>query len=744
MSVLTRIRWSFQPTRVVVGLLLFAMAAGTVRADSSPWWNRRWPWRRLVVVSPPQSRLPGTEAAWVEFHLHNSGQADGSRVRVTMASGKPVDFFVMQTGPGDLVRICFALSGRNNKYHVYYGNPEAGPADNAWRPKRGVLLEGWQFRGGAISSYKLTMRTFSKAGEVAGRTFVPNVYLGHNPLGKPSHYCHKYTGWLMCPKSGTYAFSTTSKDASFLQIDGKMVVEWPGRHGPVHDARHTGSVKLERGLHCLTYHHVSIGPNGRAVAAWQPPGSAKPTVIPPQAFAPIARASASDLSRYGAKMQADFTVNGPHETFFKNRYTYRYTFEGRLAGMSTSKTEFKWDFGDGVTAESQKVEHVYLTAGQRAVSLTVQRGGRTSAIRSRIMVTRDWNRVTAPKLDPVNVHAAIVSAYPFDRMSPADLATAVWLLRRGKQRQACLKATASLPDRINEVKPEVAGESLPGVYELLVTDVREPKRAAEVMTKIETRADSVMVKASAAVLAGRAFLDELADLDSAEKCFKRVVGQYGDRTRCRAIRQARIALGDVYLRTARYRQAREMLKQADTVGDAQKRNVRVGSYARAAEDYIRRKEYATAAEYLDRWEWEYPFEKLRGYSTLLRAELLSGRKRHDQVALLVEGFPMVVIEGDKPTDPIDTIYLSIDPKKLPELYKIDATTGRIQSASGTAFPPSPYGMEMGLLAVEAHIQLNHKDRARRVLENLVRLYPDSPMVDRVRKQLKNLRADGRR
>jgi len=743
--------WMIGPTgsmRLAVLVLAAVVTADSVRADVGGWWDRRWPWRRLVLVSPPQTGLEGPEAAWVEIFTHGACRPGGPSIRVMTTAGKPVNHFVMQAGPDDRARVCFALSGRANKYYIYYGNAKAKAPADTWRPRRGVLLEGWTYRGGSIASFKLTEQTFRKAGEVVGRTYVPNVYLGHNPFGMPSHYCHKYTGWLRCGASGQYAFSTTSKDASFLLIDEKMAVQWAGRHGPVHDARHIGRVRLDRGLHKLTYYHVSMGPNGRAVAAWQPPGAPKPVVIPASAFAPITRGAASDLSRYGTRMQADLTVDGPYETFAKDRYAYRYVFQGRVAGTRPSGMRFQWDFGDGVTGEGEQVEHVYLTAAMRTVTLTVSRGGRRSTLRNRLSVTRAWDRVTQPKLDPVKNHAKIVAGYPFDKMSPADVSAAVWLLRHGGQVRACLSAVDALPTRINQVKPNAVIKALPEIYDLLVggpgrskragQTLGQSKRAATLFETVESRADDVGVKANASAMAGRVWLEELGDLARAEACYERVVSQYADRTRTPAIRRARIGLGEVYLRTGRYRQARQAFEQAGDVGDPQKRNIRVGSYARAVDDYIRRKEFQTAAEQLNAWEWEYPLEKLRGYSTLLRARLYDRQGRHAQLTRLVEGFPMVVLEAEKPTDPVDVIYVTIDPAKLPALYKIDPRTGRIQSASGTAFPPNPYGMDMGLLAVEGHVNLKQKDKARRVLTVLIRLYPDSPLVTEAKRRLSAL------
>jgi tetratricopeptide (TPR) repeat protein len=722
--------------RLGVVLAVSLPAVQRVVADTASWWDPRWPWRRLVLVSPPRTNLPGQEAAWVEFLTHGAVKPDGSDIRVVTAAGQPVRFWVMQVGPDDRARVCFALAGPANKYFIYYGNPQAGTVEENWRPERGVLLEGWTYRGGAIATFDLTRETFRKAGRTDGRAFVPNIFLGHNPFGPPANYCHRYTGWLMIDRPGDYLLCTTSKDASFLLVDDQMVVQWPGQHGPVGEARYTGRIQLSRGLHKLTYDHVSVGPDGRAVAARQPPGTPAPVVIPPTAFAPITLGVSSDLDRYGTRVQADFSVEGPYESFFQDRYTFRYVFRARLSERPGAETRFEWDFGDGQAGDRENAEHVYLTPGMRTVTLTVRPGGRPSVIRNRIHVTRNWDRVVEPKLDPLDTQARLVAGYRFSEMSAADLRAAAEMLRRAGQMKTCLAVLAALPACVNQVKPEQIIEALPEVYTILVSEAGQPEMAARWFQAVEAKADDPGLKAGAGALAGRVSLEELGDLRGAEQMFERVVQHYGDRTRSPAIRQARIGLGDVYLRTGRYRRAEQAYEQAGTAADFGRMNIRVGSYARAVDDYIRRKEFQDAAVQLDRWEWDYPLEKLRGYSTLMRATLLSRQKRHAHLIRLVEGFPLVVVEGARPADPVDVIYLTVDPDKLPLLYRIDPVTGRVQSAAGTAFPPNAYGMEMGLLAVEAHAQLRQKDRARRELEVLIRLYPDSPLLGQARERLK--------
>ncbi len=107
----------------------------------------------------------------------------------------------------------------------------------------------------------------------------------YNPFWPdPEPFLSQYQGTLRIARPGLYRFFTSSQDCSFLLIDGKLVVAAPGRHGPVHDSRIRGQVNLSAGPHEFQYLHAAAGANACMVAAWQPPGSAKPEPIPPEAL----------------------------------------------------------------------------------------------------------------------------------------------------------------------------------------------------------------------------------------------------------------------------------------------------------------------------------------------------------------------------------------------------------------------------------------------------------------------------
>jgi hypothetical protein len=60
------------------------------------------------------------------------------------------------------------------------------------------------------------------------------------------HFAFQWTGKIEIKKAGEYSFSTTSDDGSYLWIDGSLVVDNGGLHGP---EEMVGSVSLTEGFH---------------------------------------------------------------------------------------------------------------------------------------------------------------------------------------------------------------------------------------------------------------------------------------------------------------------------------------------------------------------------------------------------------------------------------------------------------------------------------------------------------------
>lgn len=662
-------------------------------AGKDPWWDMRWPYRRAVTVADvPKAAAEGDEVGVLTMPTGGLILPDGRDIRLATARGQPLAGRVLMVGPGDQVRVAFALRQPHTKYYAYFGNPKPPEPSAGLEIRRGVLLEMWEYRGGGIATLAEVRRAFARAGKLIGRDFRTDVFLGHNPFGPQNRTCSLFTGHLLCPETGEYTFSTSSRDASFLLIDEKVVVRNGGSHPPQRRAARQGKVTLTRGAHELKVYHVNTFADPVVVAAWKTPNGRRLWKIPPGAFAPIRRASPGGLERYGREREVDFIPVHAGETFMANGYFQRYAFEALLTGRAAGGAEFQWDFGDGQKASGGSCQHVYLRNGPFKVALTARVGGQALTRANTIYVARPWDRVTANVLDPLSAQARIVAGYDFAAADPIDLGGAIALFERAGLTDAILKAGDALLKR-DKAPGAALRDAVPVYAATLVAVANDPPRAVAALLKAAEMTPDPAVRATLTVQAGQTALNA-DDADKALEIFQYAVKKYAALTSASIIRDARIGIGDVHRLRGDYAKALAAYRSARPLrrSSFEKEVVRQGDLARHVEDYIRRGMYHDAADSLDLWEREFPVDKLAGYSTLLRVRLARARKQHARAAAEAE------------------------------------TLVRVN-------PSSNYAPDLLMSACRAYEALGQDAQARRTLQRIIKSYPESPLAGEARKQL---------
>lgn len=213
-----------------------------------------------------------------------------------------------------------------------------------------------------------------------GGNFAENVYASFNALGPNTNTLHRFDGFLKIERPGETAFCTASTDASFLFIDGREVAAWPGKH-PVKaglDGSRRGTVSLSAGVHSFTYLHANSGPESFAVAAMVLPGEKRHFVIGPEFFTRAAYAYVGPLVSLDGRRQAEFLWENRYMVNIRDHALFDLAFEAALPKDAPGAT-CKWAFGDGASGDGAKAEHIFFTAGDHAVTLTVTYGDGTQA-----------------------------------------------------------------------------------------------------------------------------------------------------------------------------------------------------------------------------------------------------------------------------------------------------------------------------------------------------------------------------
>jgi len=674
-------------------------ATAPVVADQAPWLNPEWTVRRVVGAVVQDTGGAGSDVAVCAFYTGGMAKPDASDVRVAVNGRRLTGHRVLQVGPGDLVRVAFEALPNVTRYYVYYGNPKA-PAPKPWEIKRGVLLEARRWVSGRrLAGLPMVEAAFAK-GRPIGADFVSHISFGHHPFaadGTPTIF--HYVGWFIPPSPGTYSIATSSDGGSWILIDGRPVVVWPGSHGAARDARHAKDVALTQAVHRIDYWNVSQAGRTMSVAAWRAPGEKRYRAIPPNVFLPVAEAKLVEVDLRAEKLVADFFAEQADEAWWPKRYAVRMRFTNLSKAVSVAHGgRFEWNFGDGQTSSESRPTHVYLAPGDYTVSLKASRGMLSNTFRTKVGVERDWFNQASREVTPIAQYAEAVAKYDFAKLDVPNLVLAVDLFKHEKMRQPLIAAAKEVTVRREGVseKDFLAGGLILG------ENLRAAGRAEEALRAyrtIEGRIKSGRRKAEIAVQIGETLLKDLRRYGEAEKEYQRVLKTYATAGADREIRRAHIGIGDIW----RHRGDGEKARAAYTAAAAirltfQPPNVaavRVGTLARNVEEYTRQRQWEWAFKFIDDWAWEFPLDKLKGHWSFLYAQALLARR--DRPAALREAMDLL-----------------------------------------GANPDSAYAVRLLMFAAQCHMAEGQTDKARLLLQTAVEDYPEDPDQTAARARLQAL------
>ena len=619
----------------LIGLFIGLTVTLTVaEAFAGDWWDARWPCRREIVF--PEGA--GAGAFEVAFPTHGLARADAGDVRV-VADGEEVPARVFFIDESALVHVVFERRG-DAAHFIYWGNPAAAAA-KATPIRAGVLIETRGYDGHEIRSLA-EMRAAWAAGKSQGLRFVPAIHFANNPLGPNENFLSRYVGFFRAERDGDYVFATDSDDASFLLVDGRLVVEWPGAHGAAGQARFTGTVALKTGVHPIEYLHAQGGGGCLMTAAWQPPGAAEIAVMPPEVFVPVAKATVRGMEKRTAEIVADFLpVNAGQAVLTPdaNEYLVKMRFENLTPDASLKEYACRWSFGDGTTSTEISPEHVYLSEGDFDVTLILAKGYDERKTTMRVRVARDWDRETRA-IDLREAYYDIVKAYDVARMDARQAYRAMYYFERIVKRDDVVRVGQALLSRANGLDENTLFDAVRLLAEALRIQGTDFKAARTLLLTWEPRMNQTGHAAALALAAGDLDMWHLKDLDAAEAEYRRVIFTYAEpvpslsegKADRMTLRKALVRMGDIYRWRHESDKAREFSRKAGSIPvddrNPVQRTVRAGFLARSIEEFLAAGDMEFAYEYLVTWAWEFPEDQLDGWWTELRVKWLIKNKEY--------------------------------------------------------------------------------------------------------------------
>ena len=304
-------------------------------------------------------------------------------------SGARVNSMVLSAGPGEPMDILFENPRGNPSYLVYLvpKDKRTNPSQT-WEPKAGLVLQTKWAKRGLRSSDRLPefLEAFNSAAKPVGSSLVDNIHHAfgiHRMLSPQGGFgFHHYKGFFKTDKNGKYRFATISRYDSYISVDDKLVVGWPGKHD-INRARRgekQGTISLKPGVHKLEYFLCSPWREMFAVAAWKKPNE-ELRVMTRTDFVGVGRfrAVSADLNEPNHVYAAfewspidDFRLEQTGPCFVTMQFD-------AIRPDPLTRYSYQWAFDDGTTATGETVEHVFLRSGLRKVRLKVALQGKTLA-----------------------------------------------------------------------------------------------------------------------------------------------------------------------------------------------------------------------------------------------------------------------------------------------------------------------------------------------------------------------------
>lgn len=765
------------PSIAPIAALLVAWAAAGPSAAQS---FRRGQ-AEFSSLRPVQVPSGSHTVAVVEFFHHGELADDGRNLAVSTRSERLVPSRVLQVGPGDFCRAAFQIVAGQADYELLYGGevPKGTELSPPWTAKEGLLLETRQWRDCDLNNLDSIRAAFAAAKRI-GADYVDGVNHSDNPfLWEQGPFLSKYEGWLHIDKAAKYGFLTSSQDASFLLIDGKVVVSAPGRHGPMRHAQRGSrqDIDLRPGQYKFEYYHAAAGREAVMVAAWEidPPDiKPLPKAIPPDAFKvqAVTRAPVGPLTMRTMKLAPDFLIkiDGDVPLPDNDQPLIKVSFKDISPRALSGGAKVEWSFGDGQTSDKSSPEHVYLKPGIYPVKLSFKRGtakpieitNRISVERPRLLIRdRDKAKAELPTLD---AFLPILETYDPKALDAASLyqlvaafeAKADELRAKYDEKLAEEKAAA---DEAAQAEPSDKPERPvpPPRAPRRVLPVKKPPEDALLTESTEWLRRAVDVGKTPFVGASAAAGDEdlvklaqhiaplarnqLADSKLAFAIWKGAADKVNIKdlaAEC-ALDAAEIAINDLLDRQA----GEDLLKKAQQAlgtrrtgaSGAKLQRVWGDLFAAKGDGPAARKAYLEAAQlmtshkrFIEQTAWRGAFSR--------SAEDFIKTGQLDRAAAELQAW-----QREFPSEKLDG-YLTLLTMQYWAAREMYPQSIALAEQLRAANPDSAYIDQVLMLAAEHEIKRNNTAGAAATLHRIIKDYPGSPLVNEARELLEKTQAGG--
>ncbi len=626
--------------RFLFGFLIpLMLSLPSLVAAPVEWAVKDAPFRALIQLQQaPKYSEAGVCIELPSFGASRSNLAD---VQLFDSKGNSQQVYALWNGVGEKAILVADHLDPQTDYFLFFGGNPAPLLEN-WKPRLGLFLETRRLPPNAKLDNSQEMETnWRSAPAVDGADFAETIFRAGNPFGNNADYSSHYEGWLVTPEGGNLILYTLSSDASFVLVDGKPELEWPGIHSGYANLQtvRKQSVPCNMGFTRIAYYQAKVGEGeSGAVLGWEKNGRFE--TIPQEAW--VHPGTSRIVKIEDERGWPVPLVSVKCNSFIGYASYWLYDVECSVEESIPPGWTAEWHFEDGAIFTGPKCRRVLIGPKPQFVTLILMHDNNITKGVRRVLFPEGLNEVSINNHGNLELYLSLIDTETPSQLSLASLHAMLPLLfdfadagRSGRVALAWLLKGPSpddplwMPAQTTAILFLAQNDPQKALGELRGIDPIVRKKYDRELSLLELDLLVFYLRDSSAVLVANRIISEIHDLES--------------------VALAKIRIGDLYRLTDHFQEAAQSYQSiqkdiSDQTG-GRKIPAQDSAYSMTIEKLLTGGYRSQAKEKLREWEIRHPMAKFDTYFLLLRARMLNSYGRWVEALMELDSFKKIQPES---------------------------------------------------------------------------------------------------
>ena len=571
------------------------------------------PLQAETIVRPIQLPSGKHKADTVIVQFLSGGHIDtqGRGLAVVDEDQDPQPYRILAHDPDGQTTLAVDVRNSHSQLYLKYSPMPLPDARQDNKIAASLVLRTYRLGKGASPNLENLSRQLRRTLPL-GTALVRNISLAHNPFGESTYFVTYFEGLLSINKPQTLKLFSANDDAAQVMINGEILIHNPSvrrQRRSKQLAEQATSIRLGPGTHQLSYLHTQAAGGTLALLGYINNGRALP--LPANMFVhhPMAKLgqaqSAKDLLVVGFDAQQ-------LDQIAHNKYIFT-RIELKPIVAAPEGMQYRWDFGEGTTAQAGKIEHVFVSpplSWPVKLKLVNKRGQVVATATSQLRPAVFQSCRTIGDKNLVVRYARAIAGSNYSN-APRKVIEALYSLAVATERLEFIAPLAEpYVQRFGRTASKTGDQMKYSLANYLA--VEEPQRAAEMFGELAQEAKDSWLGTCAAAEQ----LDLLIfHLEDAKKLMAiPSVSQRARTDREHALLRARF--GDIHRLNGDMKKAKQAYLAAQQISmrrmDPRRAAVLRQAHRQTALSYLQQKRFPALRDILFQWEADFPSAKLQG------------------------------------------------------------------------------------------------------------------------------------